>query len=99
MRLWHLVVGTMLAALVLAIGRDPVGRFSIAVFVIGVGTVVLGTASLLALFQSFAAVGHAEGFGEHARALAVSAVVLSAATAAIVVWLFVGVWLTEATLF
>jgi hypothetical protein len=95
MRLWQWVFGILLLAMILAMIRDPVGCVAVIVFFTGVGEVFFGTAALLALFQTLGAFGEAKGFLAHAEAVAATALVLSAATALMTAWLFLGAWLVS----
>jgi hypothetical protein len=97
MRLWHLIYVILLVALVMTISRDPAGRVALVVFVTGLGEVILGTTSLLVLFQSVGMIGEAKGLGEHVEALATTAVVLAVATALMSGWLALGIWLVLAS--
>jgi hypothetical protein len=95
MRLWHLVFGIMVIASVLSICRDPAGRVALIVFVTGLGEVVFGTTSLLALFESVGSLGEAKGPVAHVEAIAVTAQVLAVATTVMSAWLFLGIWLVR----
>jgi hypothetical protein len=98
MRLWHLFVFIIALSLVLAIVRDPVGRIALIVFVTAVGEVIIGTTSVLALFQTIGSIGEAKGLFAHAEAFATTTLVLIIATTVMSSWLFVGAWLVQASL-
>jgi hypothetical protein len=98
MRLWHLFVFIMVMGMVLAIGRDPVGRIAMIVFVTALGEVVIGTTAILALFQTIGSLGEAKGLVAHAEAVATTTLVLVLATAIMSSWLFAGAWLVQASL-
>jgi hypothetical protein len=98
MRLWHLFVVIMVLGAVLAIARDPVGRIALIVFVTALGEVVIGTTSILALFQTIGSLGEAKGLVAHAEAVATTTLVLVLATALMSSWLFAGAWLVQASL-
>ncbi len=93
MRLWHLVSAIVVVGVLLAICREPVGRVTLIVLVTAGGEIVLGTASVMALFQTIGAIGMARGLFEHGQAMAATTLVLLIATAIMSVWLFVGAWL------
>jgi hypothetical protein len=95
MRLWHLVLSILLIATALALGRDPVGRTALIVFVTGLGEVVMGTTALLLLFQAIGAIGEARGLFAHAEAVAITSLVLVVAAVSMAVWLFAGTWLLK----
>ena len=98
MRLWHLFVFIMALGVILAIIRDPVGRIALIVFFTALGEVVIGTTTIMALFQTIGALGEAKGLVAHAEALATTTLVLVFATAIMSSWLFVGAWLVQASL-
>ncbi|MHC5537785.1 hypothetical protein ACYOEI_06100 [Singulisphaera rosea] len=97
MRLWHLVVIILVLSVVLSMTRDPVGRVAVVVFLTGLGEIAMGTTALLALFQTLGALGEAKGLSAHAEAMAATAVVLGVATATMTGWLWVGLWLVQAS--
>lgn len=80
MRLWHLLTAILVVALVLVLMRDPVGRVSMVVFVMGLGETALGTAALLILFQTIAAIGHANRPGQYFEAVTATIAVLAIAS-------------------
>ena len=98
MRLWHLTVVILMLGVVFSLVRDPVGRVGLIVFVTGLGETALGVTAIMALFQTVGAIGMARGLLEHAEAMAATTVVLAVATAVMSFWLFIGVWLIQATL-
>lgn len=97
MRLWHLVLIILVLSVVLSLSRDPVGRVAVVVFFTGLGEAVMGTTAILALFQTLGALGEARGLSAHAEAVAATAVVLGIATATMTGWLWVGLWLVQAS--
>jgi hypothetical protein len=97
MRIAHLIFVVALAAIVLSIARDDVGRVAVIVFFTGLGEVVLGTTALMALFQTLGALGEARGPAAHVEALVATTAVLAAATALMSACLFVGAWLVQAS--
>lgn len=60
MKIWHILFAVFLAALAMAIWRDPVGRVALVVFVTSLSMIGLGTVSLLFLFRAISAVGSAQ---------------------------------------
>jgi hypothetical protein len=98
MRLWHLTVVILMLGVVFSLVRDPVGRVGLIVFMTGLGETVLGVTAIMALFQTVGAIGMARGLLEHAEAMAATTVVLAVATAVMSFWLFIGVWLIQATM-
>jgi len=78
MKLWHLIFVVFLAAIAMAISRDPVGRVALVVFVTSLTMIGLGTASLLLLFRAISAIGSADS--------TVSTIEACAATAGVVVF-------------
>jgi hypothetical protein len=92
MRIAQWLFAVVLLALVMTAAREPAGRVCLTVFVTGLGEVVFGLASIMALFQAFAAIGEADTLGAHVEAVATTTVVLALATAVMAGWLFVGVW-------
>jgi hypothetical protein len=98
MRLWHLFVVVLAVGLILGILRDQVGRVALIVFVTALGEVIIGTTSVLALFQTIGAFGEAKGLYAHAEAVAGTTIVLIVATTIMSSWLFAGAWLVNASL-
>jgi hypothetical protein len=98
MRLWHLTLLILLVSLLLAIGRDVVGRIALIVFITALGEVVFGTTAVMALFQTIGALGMARGLFEHGQAVAATTLVLIGATTIMSTWLFIGAWLVHLVL-
>src|SRR5262245_17633038 len=98
MRIWHLVFAVGVSALVLTIGRDPVGRVALIVFVTALGEVILVTTAILALFQTIGAMGMARGLLAHMEAAAATTLVLVIATAIMSIWLFIGAWMVQVSI-
>ncbi len=98
MRVWHLLVVILAVGLILAIMRDTVGRIALIVFVTALGEAIMGTAAVLALFQTIGGIGEAKGLFAHAEAFATTALVVIVATAVMASWLFAGAWLVRASL-
>ena len=96
MRLWHLGSGILVVAVSLAIAREPEGRVALIVFLVGLGEVVVGVASLLALFQTIGSFGEARDLATHAEALLATVIVLAGGTALMSGLLFAGAWLVRA---
>jgi hypothetical protein len=92
MRLWHLILAVMLVGVVLGMWRDPTSRVALIVFVSGTGECALGTAALLALFQTLGAVGYASRPREYAYALLSTGLVLLTSTAVMMGVLWVAIW-------
>lgn len=76
MKIWHILFAIFLAALAMAIWRDPVGRVALVVFVTSLSMIGLGTASLLFLFRAISAVGSAQSMFSTIEACAATAGVL-----------------------
>lgn len=93
MRLAHLLFLVALLALTLTMLREPIGRVFVIVFLTGLGELVLGLTAVMALFQTIGSFGDAKEFVEHVEALAATTVVLAIGTAAMWLWLFMGVQL------
>ena len=98
MRIRSLAFAILLTAFLLAVGREPAGRVGLIVFVAGCGELGLGLAAVMALFQAIGGIGMARGVLEHVRALAETALVLAVGTAAMTLWLGVGLWCLRASL-
>ncbi len=77
MRLSTLAFLVLILALIFAIVRDEVGRVAVIVFFTGLGTVVAGLGSIMALFQAVGALGEARTVSAHVEALAATVLVLS----------------------
>ena len=76
MRLWHLMLAVFLAAVLLAIARDPVGRVAIVVFFTGLGEFFMGLAAVMTLFQTIGAIGYARDLVSYAKAISSTIAVL-----------------------
>ena len=74
------------------------GRIALIVFLTALGEVVLGTAAVLALFQTIGAIGMARGLYERGGAVAATTLVLIIGTTVMSFWLFLGAWLVQALL-
>lgn len=96
MRIWHWLVCVMLAATVLGIMREEVGRVALVVFVTGLGEVFMGVTALLTLFRTVAAIGYAETLPSYAVAVAQTALVLVVASAVMCGWLWLGMSVLQA---
>ena len=79
-RLWHLVAAVFLVAVVMGMWRDVTSRVALIVFVAGTGECALGTAAILMLFRTLAAIGYATEPREYAQAIGRTALVAAAAT-------------------
>ena len=93
MRLWHVILGIVILAVMLTIGRDPAGRVAMVVFFTTLGEVAVGTTAIMMLFQTVGAIGEARGLYEHATAVFATTIVLALGTALMSGLLFVGCWL------
>lgn len=93
MRLWHLLLGAVVLAVILTIARDPAGRVAMVVFCTTLGEVVLGTGAIMLLFQTVGAIGEAKGLYEHVEAVFATTVVLAVGTALMWGLLVIGGWL------
>ena len=60
MKILHILFAVFLAAIMMTIARDPVGRVALIVFLTGLGVLGLATASLMLLFRALSAIGSAE---------------------------------------
>lgn len=90
MRIWHGIVGVVVAAILLALLRDDVGRVALVVFVAGLGEVVVGLFAILGLFRTLGRFGEARGPVAHLGAVGSTLLILAAASAAMVGLLWVG---------
>jgi hypothetical protein len=97
MRLWHLVLGIFVMALVLTLARDPAGRVAVIVFIFGLGEAISGTTAILALFRTIGAIGEADSPLAHAGAVLATTVVLAVATTIMASLFFAGAWLVRAS--
>lgn len=95
MRLWHLIFLVMMAAIVLAVARESVGRVALVVFVTGLAEFILGTTFLMTLFRTFGALGEARRLTAYLEAVVATALVLIAASYIMNIVLWVGVWLVQ----
>jgi hypothetical protein len=93
MKLWHLIFVVFLAALSMAVARDPVGRVALVVFVTSLSMIALGTASLLLLFRAISAIGSAESTYSYIEACAATAGVLVFGSSSMLFVLWCGVGL------
>jgi hypothetical protein len=98
MRLWHLLFGVFLTALLLVIIRDPAGRVGVVVFFTGLGEVVFGVFALLALFQTVGAIGQSDSLASYLQALTATILVLAIASFVMNGLLWVGCWLIQQSL-
>jgi hypothetical protein len=76
MRLWTLVLAVLVIAIVLAIARDEMGRVAVIIFFTGLGTVVAGVTSIMALFQTIGALGESKSILSAVEAFAATLIVL-----------------------
>ena len=97
MRLWQLLAAVALAAVAMALARDPTWRVFLIAFTTGLGEVGLGLIAVMALFQTVGAVGLAKGGAEHAEAVVATTAVLTVASGLMSAWFFAGCWLIWAT--
>lgn len=95
MRIWHLILMVMMAAVVLGVARESVGRVALVVFVTGLVEFVLGTTFLVTLFRTFGALGEARRVRAYLEAIVASALVLVVASYVMNIVLWVGVWLVQ----
>ena len=96
MRLWHLTLLILVAAVILAIARELMGRVILVMMLIGLGMVGLTTTAAMYLFQTVGALGEAQDLPEHARAVGATLAVLVAAALGTVGVIFVGGTLLQA---
>lgn len=95
MRLWQLASAVLLAAIVLSIGRDEVGRVALVVFIAGLAEVALGTAAILMLFRSLAALADARGPARLVEAVAATGLILVLSSASMIVVVCVAIWTVQ----
>ena len=57
MRIWHLALMILVAAVILALTREAFGRVMLVMLATGLGEVALGTAAVMTLFRTLGAVG------------------------------------------
>jgi hypothetical protein len=90
MRLWNLVLAILVIGIIMGIARDEVGRVAVIIFFTGLGTVVAGLTSIMALFQTIGALGESRSFGTCVEALAATVVVLFVGSATMLGVMFGG---------
>jgi hypothetical protein len=90
MRISTLVFAILLIGTVLGIARDEVGRVAVIIFFTGLGTVIAGVTSILALFQTVGALGESRSLGTCIEALAATLVVLAVGSATMLGVMFGG---------
>lgn len=93
MRLLHLVFLVFVAAICLAVAREPTGRVALIVFFTGLGEIFFGTTALMALFQTVGSIGYASRPMEYLQAIGATVMVLIVATGVMNAVLWVGAWL------
>ena len=93
MRLWQMLFAIGVIAVILTLVREPLTRVFLIVFLTGIGEVLFGLGSTLALIQTVGAFGQAETLFDHAEAAAATAVVLLVGTVLMSGWLFIGCWM------
>jgi hypothetical protein len=98
MRLWHLVLAVLFAAIFLGIAREKTGQVALIVFFTGLGEILFGTTALMALFQTVAAIGHANRPSAYIEAVAATVLVLMVATLLMNGVLWIGAWLLQIVL-
>jgi hypothetical protein len=80
MRILHLILGVFLAALLMAVSREPTGRVAIVVFFTGLGEFALGVTAVMALFKTLGALGEARSLLRQVEALVGTAAILVSAS-------------------
>jgi len=90
MRLWHLALMILVAAVILAIARDLMGRVVLVMMLIGLGMVGLATTAAMYLFQTVGEFGEARDLPGHARAAGATVAVLLGAALGTVGVIYVG---------
>jgi hypothetical protein len=95
MRLWHLIFLVMMAAIVLTVARESVGRVALVIFVTGLIEFILGTMFLMTLFRTFGAIGEARRLLAYLEAIVATALVLVVASYVMTGVLWVGVWIVQ----
>lgn len=98
MRIWHLLFGVVIVALLLCVTREPAGRVGVVIFVMGVIETVLGVTALLALFRTVAAIGYADRVSAYIESVVATIVVLGVASVVMNGVLWAGFWLIRALL-
>ena len=96
MRLWHMLFATGVIAVLLTLVREPLTRVFLIVFLTGIGEVIFGLGSTLALIQTVGALGKAVTLYDHAEAVVATAVVLVVGSVVMSGWLFIGCWMVMA---
>ncbi len=76
MRIWHLTLLILVAAVILAVTREVFGRVMLVMLLTGIGEVALGAGAVMSLFRTLGSLGHAEGPLAYAEALTATALVL-----------------------
>lgn len=95
MRILHLIFAVMMAAVVMTVAREPVGRVALVVFITGSVEIVLGLTFIMTLFRTFGAIGEARSVLAYVEAIAATAVVLVVASYVMNTVLWAGVWLVQ----
>jgi len=95
MRLWHLIFLIVMAAVVLAIARESVGRVALVIFTTGLIEFVLGLTFVMTLFRTFGALGEAQRLVAYLEAIVATILVLVVASYVMNAVLWVGVWLVQ----
>jgi len=90
MRIWHLTLMILVAAVILAVTREVFGRVMVAMLLTGIGEVALGTAAVMSLFRTLGGLGHASGLLAHVEALTASFLVLLIAATLMLGLLWIG---------
>ena len=90
MRISTLLFAVLVIGTILGIARDEVGRVAVIVFFTGLGTMVSGVGSIMALFQTIGAFGEARTLSAHVEALAATILVLIVGPAIMLGLLFGG---------
>ncbi len=90
MRLSTLVFAILVIGTILGIWRDEIGRVAVIIFFTGLGTVVAGVTSIMALFQTIGALGESKSIGTCVEALAATLVVLAVGSATMLGVMFGG---------
>ncbi len=95
MRISTLIFAVLVIGMILGIARDEVGRVAVIIFFTGLGTVVAGVTSIMALFQTIGALGEARSLVAHVEALAATVLVMMLGSSAILGVMFGGVLLVQ----
>ncbi len=91
MRLWHLILGIVFVAVVLAISREAVGRVALVVFITGLGEFILGLTAVMTLFQTVGAIGYARDLFSYLQAIAATLIVVAVASVTMNALLWLGI--------